>query len=325
MSDGFRSSIEQRYEREGGLEVIEHEAHPSEHATPVLSPGAISISVPGSPPQVTYSQAPTGLTTGLNVAPGVSVMPGSSAPTIITQPAPMFMSQPGAPQITIVNPPQAGSPCPVCGKPLGDKASNKDGHGDHGHKGPAPAPRFSRATPEVFRDGFKPLWDSAQSEKAAFVVVSGCTRLLDVLLKDLEAKAGPGDLVRKKGGWSFFGPPEPKKVTVAERLEALQKKGMLLKSTVEAAKYSVLTDVLNDKVDATAVTSDMARRYVHLLWQVADQGFEQPEWCRSGEPPKPLPQLKHSEDHGHHGHGHHEAHHPAQPALPPAGGPAAAH
>jgi hypothetical protein len=302
MSDAPRSSIDSRYEREGQPPEPGHELAP---VSPPYPHHAISVGLPGQPTSVTYG-APA-------MAGGVSLSPGAVIPGLVAAPSPIVLQQPlfGLPigSVTVINnPPPAGAPCPVCGKPLGDPAA----HRPHDHPpGPPAAPRFSKATPEVFRDGFKPLWDAALADQAAFVVVSGCNKLLDVLLKDLEAKAalaprGDRSEPARKGFFErlFAGPPE-EKTTFAKRIEKLRKDGILLQSTVTAVKDYGLSEVLNEKIDAASVTSDMARRYVHLLWQVADQGFEQPQWSAVGEPPKSVPGPP--QDHGHppgHGHGH---------------------
>ncbi|NBB16404.1 hypothetical protein GVN21_13645 [Caulobacter sp. SLTY] len=307
MSDAPRCSLDSRYEREPDG----HEAHAAPAAAPVAySPHqAVSVGLPGAAP--TVFTTPTTVTSGANVVPvttTTTVVPGAvispiSTPPMVVMPQPLIGTPMGG--ITVINnPPPAGSPCPMCGKPLGEPAAAKP-H-DHGHHGPPPSPRFSKATPEVFREGFKPLWDAAQSEKAAFVVVSGCNKLLSVLLKELETKAKSEKTEDDKprssgGGWSFFGGrKEEKKPTAAQRIDKLQKAGYLLKSTAAAAKESGMADVLTEKIDAAAVTHEMAKRYVQLLWQIADQGFEQPSWSQSGEFPKaaPLPADPHAA-HGH--------------------------
>lgn len=291
MSDAQRSSLDSRYEREGS-DHHGHDAHPVAPAAtpaPYLGQHAVSVGLPGAPGQVFTTPISSVTGPGANVFTGaVTTVPVATTPAIMVQ-QPMIGVPLGG--ITVINnPPAAGSPCPVCGKPLGDQAAHKP----HEHHGPPSAPRFSKATPEVFRDGFKPLWDAAQADQAAYVVVSGCNKLLNVLLKELEVKAkadkSDDDRPKPSSGWSLFGgKKEEKKPTYAERIEKLQKKGYLLKSTVNAAKESGMTEVLTEKIDASAVTGEMARRYVQLLWQVADQGFEQPGWSQSGEFPKAVP------------------------------------
>jgi len=286
MSETPRCSIDSRYEREGGAHDAPHET-PVAVPVPYQQPQSVAVSVPGAP--MTFTSPAGTVTTG-----GVYTQAGSSV--VVGQPP---MAVPVSSITVINNPPPAGAPCPVCGKPLGDNASHKPG--GHAH-GPAPAPRFSKATPEVFRDGFKPLWDAAQAEQAAYVVVSGCNKLMGVLLKDLEAKAkaekDPNERPSRSGGGLFgWGKPEEKKPTFADRIEKLQKRGLLLRSTVNAARESGMTEVLTEKIDAAAVTNEMAQRYVQLLWQVADQGFEQPGWSQSGTFPKAV--AGPPEDHGH--------------------------
>ncbi|MBX3480304.1 MAG: hypothetical protein KF842_07880 [Caulobacter sp.] len=284
MSETPRCSIDSRYEREGAPHDAGHET-PVATPVPYAPPQSVTVGVPGAP--VTYTSPAGAVTAGGVYSPvGSSVVVGQ-------QPVGLPVSS-----VTVINnPPPAGSPCPVCGKPLGEPAANKA----HAHHGPAPAPRFSKATPEVFRDGFKPLWDAAQAEQAAYVVVSGCNKLMGVLLKELEAKAkadkDPGERGRSGGGLFGWGKPQEKKPTFAERIEKLQKKGLLLRSTVNAARDSGMTEVLTEKIDASAVTSEMAQRYVQLLWQVADQGFEQPGWSQSGAFPKAV--AGPPEDHAH--------------------------
>lgn len=290
MSETPRCSIDSRYEREGAPHDAGHET-PVAAPVPYTPPQSVAIGIPGAP--VTYTSPAGSVTAG-----GVYSPVGSSV--VVGQPP---VGVPVSSVTVINNPPPAGSPCPVCGKPLGEPAANKG----HAHHGPPPAPRFSKATPEVFRDGFKPLWDAAQAEQAAYVVVSGCNKLMGVLLKELEAKAkaekDPGDRKSSGGGLFGWGKPEEKKPTFAERIEKLQKKGYLLRSTVNAAKESGMTEVLTEKIDAAAVTNEMAQRYVQLLWQVADQGFEQPGWSQSGSFPKAVAGPPDG-----HGHGHGAAH-----------------
>jgi hypothetical protein len=291
VSDAPRCSLDSRYERE---------PEPHAHAAPASAPvpysphQAVSVGLPGAGQTVFTS--PTTVTTGANVVPATTMVSGTIVTPVTTVPT-VVMPQPliGMPMggITVINnPPPAGSPCPMCGKPLGEPAAGKP-H-DHGHHGPPASPRFSKATPEVFREGFKPLWDAAQSEKAAFVVVSGCNKLLSVLLKELETKAKSekteDDKPKPSGGMSWFGGrKEEKKPTYSDRIAKLQKAGYLLRSTAAAAKESGMTEVLTEKIDAAAVTTEMAKRYVQLLWQIADQGFEQPSWSQSGEFPKAVP------------------------------------
>ena len=297
MSDAPRCSLDSRYERE----PEPHAAHASPAGAPVpYSPHqAVSVGLPAA--GQTVFTTPTTVTTGANVLPAATVVPGAVVTPIATTPAvimpPPLLGMPLGGITVINNPPPAGSPCPMCGKPLGEPAAAKP----HEHHGPPASPRFSKATPEVFREGFKPLWDAAQSEKAAFVVVSGCNKLLSVLLKELETKAKAEkteeDKPTSSGGWSLFGGrKEEKKPTYAQRIEKLQKAGYLLRSTAAAAKESGMTEVLTEKIDAAAVTHEMAKRYVQLLWQIADQGFEQPSWSQSGEFPKaaPLPADPHA-------------------------------
>ncbi len=306
VSEAPRCSLDSRYEREG----IAHAGHESPSLTPVpyVSPHAVSVGVPGSPGSVFTTPISSVTGAGANVFTGAVTTVPIATPVMVQQP--MFGLPLGG--ITVINnPPAAGSPCPVCGKPLGDQA----GHKPHDHHAKPAAPRFSKATPEVFRDGFKPLWDAAQSDQAAYVVVSGCNKLMNILLKELEVKAkaerSPDDRPKPGGGGGLFGwgKKDEKKPTFAERIEKLQKKGYLLKSTVNAAKESGMTDVLTEKIDASAVTGEMAKRYVQLLWQVADQGFEQPGWSQDGMFPKAVA-----------GPADFHAHHPAPQAAHAGGG-----
>ena len=295
MSETPRSSIDNRYERES--EPVRPVSEPAPATPPYPAyPPSVSVGLTPAAPQVIYpaqgaaqTQPSVNVPAGYNIISGpaglAGMMPAQQPALIVQQPV---LGLPMGHVTVINNPPPAGAPCPVCGKPVGEAKADKAHH--HAHAGPPAAPRFSKSTPEVFRDGFKPLWDAAQSEKAAFVVVSGCNKLLDVLLKELETKAKPLEkptpAPSRWGGWSR---PAPKKPTFAGRIENLQKVGLLLRSTVDASRDSGLSDVLTEKIDAAAVTSDMAKRYVQLLWQVADQGFEQPGWSQSGEFPKAVP------------------------------------
>ncbi|MDO9338530.1 MAG: hypothetical protein Q7T61_19220 [Caulobacter sp.] len=301
MSEAPRCSLDSRYEREaGGHDAPAHADAPAHPAAPVpyVSPHAVSVGVPGSPGQVFTTPISSVTGAGPNVFAGAV----TTVPMTVPVTTPVMVQQPviGLPMggVTVINfPPAAGSPCPTCGKPLGDLAAHKPHEHGPEAKGPPAAPRFSKATPEVFRDGYKPLWDAAQADQAAYVVVSGCNKLLSVLLGELEVKARAEKSdrddypARRQGGFTFLGfrfggEPEPKIPTLAKRIEKLQEKGYLLKSTLNAARESGMTEVLTEKIDASAVTGEMARRYVQLLWQVADQGFEQPGWSQSGEFPK---------------------------------------
>lgn len=306
MSEAPRCSLDSRYERE----VSAHDgrdARPDAPATPVpyVNPHAVSVGVPAPAPGVFTTPISSVTGAGANVFTGaVTTVPVATTPVMVQQPMvglPPVVALPMGGITVINNPPAAGAPCPVCGKPLGDAAAHKP-H-EHDHKGPPAAPRFSKATPEVFRDGFRPLWDAAHADQAAFVVVSGCNKLMGVLLGELEAKArhDKADRDEPKVRTSWWAPrKEEKKPTHAERIEKLQKKGYLLKSTANAAKESGMSEVLTEKIDASAVTGEMARRYVQLLWQVADQGFEQPGWSQSGEFPKAVPGPADPHGHTHH-------------------------
>jgi hypothetical protein len=323
VSEAPRSSLDSRYEREVSAHDG-HEAHPHAPAAPVpyVNPHAVSVGVPAPGPSVFTTPISSVTGTGANVFTGaVTTVPVATTPVMVQQPMvglPPVVALPMGGITVINNPPAAGAPCPVCGKPLGDAAAHKP-H-EHDHKGPPAAPRFSKATPEVFRDGFRPLWDAAQADQAAYVVVSGCNKLMGVLLGELEAKArhDKADRDEPKARTSWWAPrKEEKKPTHAERIEKLQKKGYLLKSTANAAKESGMSEVLTEKIDASAVTGEMARRYVQLLWQVADQGFEQPGWSQSGEFPKAVPGPV--DPHAHHAPAPQAAHAGGGHLPPPAG------
>eukprot|EP01030_Chromulinospumella_sphaerica_P027435 gene27435-27697_t len=160
-----RGGLGSRYERE----VSGHDGHEAHPHAPVATPApyvgqhAVSVGLPGSPGQVFTTPISSVTGAGANVFTGAVTTVPVTTPVMVQQP---MIGVPLGGITVINNPPPAGSPCPVCGKPLGDQASHKP----HEHHGPPAAPRFSKATPEVFRDGFKPLWDAAQADQAAYVV-----------------------------------------------------------------------------------------------------------------------------------------------------------
>ena len=297
-----------------------------------LSAQALSAQTPISltvPTQMGYAPAaPLTVSVPQQGAAFLTPTTPGAAPTTLVQPSFGGLAWNGLPQnhVFIINigngqgpscphcGKSIGQACPTCGKPHGSHCANC-GKSLTDHKAepvknappkPRKAPQFSRSVPEPFRDGFTQLWEAAQSEKASYVVVSAGNKLLDVLLRELEVKAKSLEKPKPGPKPSFLGfgqaPKPPGKPTFSERMKSLQSAGLLLRGTVEASTNAGLATVLSESIDAGAVTSDMAKRYVQLLWQVADQGFEQPSWSDAGAPPKansPPPEPGKAPDGGH--------------------------
>lgn len=293
-------------------------------AQPLSAQTPISLTVPA---QMGYAPAaPFTVSLPQQGAAYLTPTAPGTAPTTLVQPSFGGLAWNGLPQnhVFIINigngqgpscphcGKSIGQACPTCGKPHGSHCANC-GKSLTDHKAepvknappkPRKAPQFSRSVPEPFRDGFTQLWEAAQGDKASFVVVSAGNKLLDVLLRELEVKAKGIEppKVKPPSFWDTRPAKPPAKPTFSSRMEALQKKGLLLRGTVEASTNSGLATVLSETIDAAAVTPDMARRYVQLLWQVADQGFEQPSWSDAGAPPKansPPPEPGKGPDGGH--------------------------
>lgn len=187
--------------------------------------------------------------------------------------------------------------CRVCGL-----AKDDHGHGGHDeHK--EPAPEFSDAVPEEFRARFKDVWHAVQENRIPAGIIADCHALLLVLLKGLDGqdpKAGKKET--PSGCFSFGGggaaTPVSGDLGLLKRIKALREKGRLLES-VEKSAGPIRLDP-GDLDMAPLGDPERARRYMNLIWQIADQGYEQVRWSERSQSP-PRAKAPETKDHGGHG------------------------
>jgi hypothetical protein len=180
------------------------------------------------------------------------------------------------------------------------------------HKAPAgpPPPAFSAAVPADFPKRFEYVWASLgkvmEGKAPPHGVIADARALLDLLLDDLDPE-GRGRFVTE-GAWIW------KKTTyrahkAKPRLHRLIEKGVLLKPLKDVVDRLAWTPE-EEAARGVRGDPDLAKRLVHLVWQVADQGFEQRTWSELAEAPPRVapPAAAHgAEAHGAGG-GHGDAH-----------------
>jgi hypothetical protein len=148
-------------------------------------------------------------------------------------------------------------------------------------KKPAP-PTFSDQVPEAFAKGFKDIWAGVAAGRSPVGLIADCRMLLAVLLTELERRAG---LAPASSGWAsrFGGAP---KTGMKAKIDSLVTRHVLLKGVADLAKRISQLEP-GSEVNALYPMGDpaQARDYMNLIWQVADQGFEQDRWSRTGDAP----------------------------------------
>lgn len=143
---------------------------------------------------------------------------------------------------------------------------------------PAP-PTFSDQVPEAFTRGFKDIWAGVAAGRSPVGLIADCRMLLAVLLTELERRAGVSAQSR---GW-FGGAPQ---AGMKAKIDSLVARHVLLKGVADLARRISQLEP-GSEVNALYPMGDpaQARDYMNLIWQVADQGFEQDRWSRTGEAP----------------------------------------
>ncbi len=169
--------------------------------------------------------------------------------------------------------------CPVHPAPAKPEAPKK----------PAP-PAFSDQVPEAFAKGFKDVWSGVAAGRSPVGLIADCRMLLAVLLTELERRAG---VAPASSGWAsrFGGPP---KTGMKAKIDSLVARHVLLKGVADLAKRISQLEP-GSEVNALYPMGDpaQARDYMNLIWQVADQGFEQDRWSRTGDAPlRVVPEAK---------------------------------
>ncbi|MCI3131699.1 hypothetical protein [Phenylobacterium aquaticum] len=269
---------------------------------PVATPVAVS-----PPPAPAYSV----------VVPAPGPAAPASYPIIIQAPAPA--PYPPAPPSGLQGFCRCGlTPWPqaflcACMAPPKAEEKKKDEH-----KAPAgpPPPAFSAAVPADFPKRFEYVWASLgkvmEGKAPPHGVIADARALLDLLLDDLDPE-GRGRFVTE-GAWIW------KKTTyrahkAKPRLHRLIEKGVLLKPLKDVVDRLAWTPE-EEAARGVRGDPDLAKRLVHLVWQVADQGFEQRTWSELAEAPPRVapPAAAHGGDahgaggghgDGHGGDGHH--------------------
>lgn len=145
-------------------------------------------------------------------------------------------------------------------------------------KKPVP-PAFSDQVPEAFAKGFKDVWAGVAAGRSPVGLIADCRMLLAVLLTELERRAGVSAPSR---GWFGAAPQSGMKA----KIDSLVARHVLLKGVADLAKRISQLEP-GSEVNALYPMGDpaQARDYMNLIWQVADQGFEQDRWSRTGDAP----------------------------------------
>ena len=250
-------------------------------------------------------------------APVVASQPAAQAYSVLV-PAPAqaapgaypIIIQAPAPQLQQVAPQQGFCRCGMTPWPsaflcacMAPKPEKKDEH-----KTPAgpPPPVFSAAVPQDFPKRFEYVWTSLgkvlEGKAPPHGVIADARALLDLLLDDLDPE-GRGRFVTE-GAWIWkkttYRSHSPK-----QRLHRLVEKRVLLKQVKDLVDRLAWTPE-EEAARGVRGDPDLAKRLVHLVWQVADQGFEQRHWSELAEaPPRVVPPTPaHGDAHGA-GDGHH--------------------
>lgn len=182
--------------------------------------------------------------------------------------------------------------CRICG--LAKDEHDKHGHDQHKTE---PPPEFSDVAPGDFRARFKDVWNAVQENRIPAGIIADCHALLLILLHGLDGKGAKQTKAAAPSG--FFRSSAPSQGEPLARIKDLVKDGKLLNPLVKAAEGIRLSpgdldmDPLGDP--------ERARRYMNLIWQIADQGYEQVRWSERGESP-PRAKAPEPDPHGH-GHG----------------------
>ena len=177
--------------------------------------------------------------------------------------------------------------CRVCGLA-------KDEHGGHGDHKAEPSPEFSDITPGDFRTRFKDVWHAVQENRIPAGIIADCHALLLILLHGLDGINAKS--AKKAVPAGFFRSAAPSTAEPIDRIRKLVKDGKLLAPVIKAAERVRLAP--GDLDMAPLGDPERAKRYMNLIWQIADQGFEQVRWSESGESP-PRAKAPEAEGHGH--------------------------
>lgn len=254
-------------------------------------------------------------------APAPQAAPQPAAPTpLVVQPyalaapqvAPQMM---GAPMIAapMIGPGLCrcglGATVLVCACAAKPEDKKPDPHAAHKPAGPPP-PVFSSAVPTDFPPRFQYVWASLakvlEGKAPPHGVIADARALLDMLLDDLDPE-GRGRFVTE-GVW-WWKKTTYKTYSPKQRLHKLVEKRVLLKSVKDTVDRLAWTP---EEQASRGVRGDpdLARRLVHLVWQVADQGFEQRSWSELAEAPPRIQPPAAAGGHDDHGHGGgHDGHH----------------
>lgn len=240
----------------------------------------------------------------LVVQPYAVALPQLAQPQLITPQVMAPMVTPGFCRCGL------GSPVLVCACAPKPEEKKPDPHKDHKPAGPPP-PVFSSAVPADFAPRFAYVWAALakvlEGKAPPHGVIADARALLDMLLDDLDPD-GRGKFVTE-GAW-WWKKTTYKTYSAKQRLHKLVEKRVLLKSVKETVDRLAWTP---EEQASRGVRGDpdLARRMVHLVWQVADQGFEQRSWSELAEaPPRvlPPPPAAGQDAHGHDGAGHGDHH-----------------
>ena len=147
------------------------------------------------------------------------------------------------------------------------------------------APKFIDSAPSTATAIFKDVWDGRETGRQPRLLLAGCHEALLDILTQLEDRSRRGKPLggRRDGGF-FRSSPTAKAAAPAERIDHLVKEGLLLKSVNSAASQVKLVPPADD-VQRIGVSADDVDRYISLLWQLLEQGFDHDQWSQNRSAP----------------------------------------
>ena len=147
------------------------------------------------------------------------------------------------------------------------------------------SPRFIDSAPATATAIFKDVWDGRENGRQPRLLLAGCHEALLDILTQLENRSRRDRPLggRREGGF-FRSSSGPKAAAPAERIDHLVKEGLLLKSVNSAASQVKLVPPADD-LQRIGVSAEDVDRYISLLWQLLEQGFDHDQWSQNRSAP----------------------------------------
>ncbi len=147
------------------------------------------------------------------------------------------------------------------------------------------SPKFIDSAPSTATAIFKDVWDGRETGRQPRLLLAGCHEaLLDILTQLENRSRRDRPLGGRRDGGFFRSGSAPKATAPAERIEHLVKEGLLLKSVNSAASQVKLVPPADD-IQRIGVSAEDVDRYISLLWQLLEQGFDHDQWSQNRSAP----------------------------------------